>query len=574
MYAHRGWVDKGTELQALRPLAPLAITDLQHEHMYDTVTELFTDILNHFPAFLTSDDFRALSIFLSTEGARNTVARLRIGDFDTGTMSFAKILLAYGDAAVQDLAENPDDARLTQILFQLLELLKCDGYGGVEDEICSQALEFWTSYTEFVVDSLFDNTEKRPAWVDLARQRIELAIEACWAKIRMPPHEIAVTWDSGARSSLKNFRKDVHDLLLSSYRLLGVDIFEKLAQLALQSHLDRAWLQLEATLFCLNALADSVADDDSIDGSLLRIFGSSLLNDMLDVTEVIPARTRHTAVTMISNYTAFFERHPEHLPAMLSFLFESLRFPALANVAAKAIFSACSSCRGTLTPELGVFLQQLEEISTWDTRETNIKEKLIGAIAAIIEALPSDEEKVAPLAQLILSVERDFEKCIRGMEASNVEEFQESGINALKCLVSMGKALQTPDEAVINLEVDVPSSSFWAEGQGASLQDRVVRILQIVTGLLKSNSDMVETSCQILRIGYKERTPGLFVFPLKITVDYVLATTLDTARLDFVLDTAGIALLSRAGSTDSVMVNASSSIMNYLLRLTTSLGCK
>jgi len=135
MYAHRGWADKGSELDSLRPLTPLAMTTLRYGEMYEAVMELFTDILNHFPAFLTANDFRTLSIYLTTEDAQNIVAKLKTGDFDDDDMSFARLMLAYGDAAVEDLATKPDNPQLGQLLFQFLELLRCDGYGGVENEV-------------------------------------------------------------------------------------------------------------------------------------------------------------------------------------------------------------------------------------------------------------------------------------------------------------------------------------------------------------------------------------------------------------------------------------------------------
>ena len=575
MYAHRGWVDKGSEVQVLRPLTPLAMMALQHDQMYDAVTELFTDVLNHFPAFLTDDDFRLLSSFLSTDDARSKISRLKAGEIDEDTMPFAKLLLAYGDATVQDLARKPEDPELSQIIYQLLELLTCDGFGALEDEVCSQALEFWTTYTEFVVDSLFDDEEEeKPAWIDVARQRLEAVIEACWLKIRMPQHEVAATWDADARLSFKNFRKDVHDLLLSSYRLLGVEIFRKLAQLALQSVDNHAWLPLEATLFCLNALADSVADDGSVDNILSDILGSQLFAVMTNTEEKIPAKTRQTAVSMISSYTAFFERHTEHLLGMLNFLFESLRSPALAHVAAKALFSICSSCRKTLTSEIDAFLQQYEQIIAWDRIDLSMKEKLIGAISSIIEAMPKDEAKVLPLSRLIGTIEKDVRNCVEAINASNTEESYNIGIGALKGLGNMGKALQAPDVAVINLDTEASPSTFWLDGPGAPLQARIMQILDVLMPKMAHNSEAVEAACQIFRAGYKERTPGPFVFPLEATVDFVLSSTLNTARLDYVLDTAGICLLSRASDAENATIDAASSFLHYLLGLINWMACK
>lgn len=112
------------------------------------------------------------------------------------------------------------------------------------------------------------------------------------------------------------------------------------------------------------------------------------------------------------------------------------------------------------------------------------------------------------MAQLIKSVEEEAADSVKAMEASQAEVFQERGLGALKCLASMGKALQAPDEAVIDLDAEGPKSTFWTDGQGVLLQAKVVRILETITGLMKWNSDIIEAGCQILRAGYKERTPG------------------------------------------------------------------
>ncbi len=372
------------------------------------------------------------------------------------------------------------------------------------------------------------------------------------------------------------FRKDARDLLQSSYTLLGVEVFKKFGQLALQSLRTHAWLPLEATLFCLNALSDSIADEEPVDDFLSTIFGSSLFADLTTTEEPIPMITKKTAVIMISNYTAFFERHAEHLPAMLNYLFASLgpESKMLANVAAKAIFLTCSSCRTTLTSELGAFLQQYEVLLTWGDIETSTKERVIGAIAAIVEALPTDEDKIMPLAQLVQSVEKEAAYSVKAMEASQAEVFQESGLSALKCLASMGKALQAPDEAVIDLDAEGPISTFWTNGRGTQLQAKVIRIFETITGLMKWNSDIIEAGCQILRAGYKERIPGLFVLPIKVTVDFVLATTLDTARLDQVLDTAGVMLVNRSGQREAAMTDAASSILGHLLGIVAMMNCK
>lgn len=159
---------------------------------------------------------------------------------------------------------------------------------GIDEDISPQALEFWQTYAETVNDYRFDSEGGQMPWIDASQQRLMTVIEACWTKIRMPPPEVTATWssDSDAKLVFSSFRQDVYSILEGSYPLLGVDLFEKLASLALQSINARDWIPLEATLFCINALSDSVAHEDLAHEILSRLFGSEMFAFMTNAEEV------------------------------------------------------------------------------------------------------------------------------------------------------------------------------------------------------------------------------------------------------------------------------------------------
>ena len=428
------------------------------------------------------------------------------------------------------------------------------------------------TYTEYVIDALFDQEENQAPWVRMAKERVEAVIEACLVKVKWPPPEVAIKWDSEAQSNFRSFRKDVQDVTQSAFVLLGVDIFQKLAMAALHSLTARDWLFLEATLFCLNALSDSVSENDSVDDVLSALFETLFSADVTSTEATIPARTRQTVVNTISRFTFFFERDHTRLPAMLNFLFESLKSPSLADAVAKAIYLACSLCRKSLTSELGAFLKQYELILSWESTKGYPKEKLVGAIASIVEALPTDEEKLGPLSILMKSVEADASGCIQLLNTLKQEDAQEKGLCTLRSLLCMGKALQAPDDVVVDLEVEQSQSTFWTEGQGASLQATIIQIVNAIASLMKWSSDIIETSSQILRVGFKESSPGLFVFHPKVTVDFLLAQGIDTARLDHVLDTAGILLIGKVDRSDDALKEAASLILSKIFELMSSMG--
>ena len=578
LYAQRIWMDQGPSLRSLQSLSPLFLRALEQDDLHEQASELLTDILSNFPIFFTSSDFESLVELLSATKVRDLFNEFVTGDHSPEATCYVRVCLAYGEAAVQDLARR-DDINLAQLLAQFMQLLKHDGYPGVEDEdFCSQALAFWQMYAEYITDALYTfEPDQMPPWMHTAQERLLEILDACWLKLQQPPEEIASTWDSEDRTNFQSFRNDVQDFLQTSQILLGMKMFEKFAWLVLKTLEEQAWLQLEASIFCLDALSEAVSEEPYLDVVLSTLFGSAIFSEMTSRKDDIPLKTRQAAVSMITRFISFFERHTQHLPAMLNFLFHSLKEPDMGNVAAKAIFTVCSSCRNSLTSELTAFVVQYDATAKDAVMEPYIKENVIGGIAAIVQSLPTDQEKLEPLEMLIGFIEADLRDCfatVQGYrETPRISEmYQESGVCALRSLASMGKALQVPDDVVVDLEVETPRSNFWAsDGPGSALQARVTRIVEQLTSLMYWSSEVIEAACQVLRSGFRETTSGLFVFPPQATVRLLLSSSLKTARLDLIICTAAAMLCFRSSSSAG-MLEAASTCIYYAIHLIATLN--
>ncbi|KAL9579114.1 MAG: hypothetical protein Q9203_006837 [Teloschistes exilis] len=559
-------------MKCFKALTPYSLRHLWYTDLFEAAADCHTEIMGTFSAYFTSEDLDAFASFLISERGQKLLSTLVQGDFEPDAVAFARLLLAYADIKLQDLAKQPNSPITQTVMRELIQLLACEGWAGADDDICTPALEFWQSYLEFLIDTHFADEDQPEPWMGNAQQYVVQVLEKCWAKIRMPSEDVFANWSMDAKSDFKAFRADVEDLLQSSYTLLGTAIFDRLANLALEALNDQAWLHLEATLFCLNALSEAISDEDVVDGTLSTLFGSSLFTHMMDSNLSIPAKTQQTAVGTIIRFMAFFERHVRFLPSMLTFLFVSVRSPVLAGKAGKAILSACDSCRKSLVPEVGAFLSQYDALVQWPGVEAGTKEKVIGAIAAIIQAIPHPEQKIEAFSKLIAFVEQDVDACQTSVRGNWLEEAQELGLCALRCLVSMGKSLQEPADTVFDLETDLTSRDIYDPGIWADCQERIVRCLEGVSSVLGKNSDVVEATCQVLRTGYKETSPGPFVFPPKITENFVTSCKIDTPRLDYVLGTAG-ALLTRHTRTQVTAANeAALSFFLYLSQLAATMN--
>jgi len=570
LYAHRIYTNKGFQqgLNNLRSVIPLVLHKFTTEGLSEVILEFFTDVLVNFPAFFEPQHLASLATVLSGACAQQSVLALKAGDFDEDAQDFSRLLFAYGDASVQDLARNTDDPAQAQILNQLVELVDCQGYDGAEVQMCSQVVEFWETFTEYAIDELFSD-EGTPAWIDTAKKYIVSALEHGWAKIRFPSSDVVASWDSEIRTDFKALRRDLQDLVQASFTLLGLPIFETFAHLAMDALNRQAWSDVEAALYCLNALSDSVAANIAADHVLSKVFGSQLFAGSISTNAQLPVQAQQTALDTLTNYTAFFERQHEYIPGMLAYLFQCLSNPALAYPAAKAIFSTCSSCRKRLVGEIGSFLKAYQDLEEDDA---NVKEKIIGAIAMVIREIPQGESQLKPLSELLRYVEKDVAVVGEALAAGQIEEALAAGICALRCLVGIGKALQAPDEITIDLEADSEAkdsqTAVWASPPGFELRTRIVRVLQATTTSLNLYSDITEAACQVLRTGYKETEPGLFVLPPNVTVDlleYGFRAGLGSPSLNYLLDAASAMLSRRHYAPADAMSAASSRLFQIVL---------
>ena len=529
-------------MHSLQKLTPKVITLAEVPDTFDVSQEFLTDVLINCPLHLKPDDVAALMRFLCSPAAESYSSKLRSGDFDGESLAYGRLLLAFGDAHLQDLARNHGDASSTCVMDQLVGLLMCPGYAVADDEICSQAMEFWIAYVEHLVDDMFESGRSRPPWAGLAVQYLIQAIEAVWSKVRIPPAHEASDWDQETKAGFKAFRADAEELIHSSYALLGIGLFENFAQMAFDALASGAWYHFEATLFCLNSLAEAVAENETGDETLLKLFKSDFLSKMTESAASLPIKTQKTTLDMLYVYTPFFQRHTEYLPQTLNFLFTCLRVTELASTASKAILETCDSCRSSLIGELAAFMQQYVAIRSWSNVEASAKERVMGAIASIVQAVSPEEHKLVPLDQLLQFVQMDIQSCLENMNSGQVEDAKLNGVHALRCLSRIAKGMQVPDGVPIDLDADKPTSTLWEEGQGRVIQHRVIQLYEAVFLPLRSESEFVEATCQILRDGYTETTPGPFVLPPAATVDVVVKCDIGTPGLGYAVDTARMML--------------------------------
>jgi hypothetical protein len=416
--------------------------------------------------------------------------------------------------------------------------LKYEEVVGIDDEVAPVVLDFWSGFVSAIAEETFEFVEgvPIPAWMDAAKANLFQAISELAQKIIYPPPSVTRSWDSDTKKTFKVFRIDVRDIIMEGYESLRDIMTDQFIDFTLRALANGNWLELEAGLFCLISIAD--AFNEKVDERLNRLFEQPLFSAMSGDAD-IPAVTRRTAVEAVAALNHFFLRNPQFLPQVLPFLLKALAQPALAHSAAKSFASLCSECRKSLSGELDSFFQMYEQFLTYQTAEEFTKSKVLEGIAAIVQSADSEEKQLVGVRQLFVYIAQDAMGAIKvTKEGNDPEQGQVLALTTLRCLSSIGRALQALDEEVVDLESDAENSTFWLEGPGKEIQNQVINMINYMTQVFPANDEIIEAACNVLRAGFRESIPGPFVLPPSAAVDFVVKTTAQTPRLPYVLETA------------------------------------
>ncbi|KAG9944153.1 ARM repeat-containing protein, partial [Aureobasidium melanogenum] len=533
-YSFAHWTTDPVALQLLQNLTPMALEHLLHhdESVRDPTVEFFVNTLEYRSKFLQKEQLESLSLLV-----RRTVGPqclLQGQSFlDPTIVAFSKLITAYGKLVVKDLISERNQESSQEIIDLFQQLLRAPGYPAEDDQVILNVTEFWIEYAETIADTLMDAAEDEIPFLAIA-----------------PPLAEMAEWDEDNVDHWQFFRDNISDFFDQVNNVPETHLLSNMVVLATNVLSARQWLHLEAIIFSINCISDSIALSDENIQALSALIGSSLFSDISSNSTDVPNKLKRAAMTLVDRYSSFIKKTPHFLPPVLTFLFTILAStPAdrvkLADASAKSLEQLCSSCRKSLTPHLDELLQQCPQALSGPSANSYQKEKIMAALASIIQALPSEEAKAAPLISLIQVIENDLNTAIATLNKGNVEDSEVLGTSALQCLASIGKGIQALTNDVIDVDSDdeegnddlAATGNFWTSQAGLEIQNRIVQCINIVE-YLHNPGDAMDAACAILRAGLKETKPGPFVFPPSATVAFISKAQISTPRIEAIIGTA------------------------------------
>ena len=402
------------------------------------------------------------------------------------------------------------------------------------------------------------------------------AIEGFCVTSRLPIYDQRFAGQD-ADDALHVLRIRARDTILEAYDEYGGVVLRKLVDLAVdtsaQSDLPMSEVcsRVEPPLYYLETLSDTLAEIPSEDAAIAKLFDSVIYAHLVNAEEAqVPLELKKLALSTIRVSKKFFIRHEQYLHGALFTLSRSLHHSDLSQTAASLIAYVCDWNRRRLIPHLGEMQELIKRYYQSSYKKNTGKVYMCRAIASVIQALPSEEQKAAQLRALLHFVDQDFKSEISTLNPDSDESARvECARSALLQIDRIAKACQTPDDTAIDLEAE--KDTYWSSGDGSNVQKQILSILREAVQVDPLEAALLEEACSVLRHGYAERNSGPFVFDPSVTPDFIYSIPVEHPRVDIAVNLSCSFISSRSSESSRANEQASS-LLIYVYRVIEHLG--
>ncbi|KAF1813194.1 hypothetical protein P152DRAFT_308386 [Eremomyces bilateralis CBS 781.70] len=456
---------------------------------------------------------------------RRMVKQAQLGDDEA--RPYFNLFLTVAEQSVQEMLREPETDFHGYLLEVMKESLSASDWPVEPSHPAILALQFWQNFIDEMSDALMADEspsefpQSRIVWWNSARLNLLAAIEKFMIRLRLPSLSELHDWGKDERDVFREFRRDVKDLFSEAYSIIGNDIlvgFVRFTASALESSSPDP-LQIEASLTSFSAIGDAINESDETDQAVATIVGSRLFQ-FLSSPE-LPYLVKKSGIDLIASMTSFYQRRPDLVPLALNFLFEAAKHESLAVSASRSISQLTSACRSELTSELSTFFVKYDEFIAGPTIDSLTKEKLIGSIAAVVQAIPVHEDRLSALETLLRYVSKDIERSIELMNLAqrpghpeSARESLQAGEQAMRCLAAIARSFEDDGTQVVDLENSEGGGPMSTEREKI-LQLQISRMISTQLSLFGDHAtfEVVESACSVFRTGFKGRDGGPFSLP-------------------------------------------------------------
>lgn len=509
--------------------------------------ETLIETLNTNPTFMNHDLKHVLDDQLFGYWGQNYLLYLSENcDFENSSQ-FGRLIISFLEVDLVLLSSNFANQSFDSKFEFLLNLTNYPGIPIEEESTSRDFVDFWSQLAEtFVMDddrisSILKNDANLLSRLKTRSLEFFTKIaEIYWSKIHIP--EIESDLDS-YMDEFKIFRRDVSDLYEAIYPITKSSLLKDLVNNLSVSISSNSPRDLEASLFLISSLSDTLTEN-SVDEETLnyikKVFDSNILDYVTTTTNNTTNNGAIRKFNMLSYTTIRFLSSVNfiyklqiglpYLQSVLDFLFNSMiGSTSYQLIASKTIAKICDESRSNLISFLPNFKDIITAMIDDITVDTLIRQRIINSYASIIQGVKDPVIQGENLLYVSELIEKRATEAISKLTDNNLENNEriiEYLTSLLSCLNSIGKGMQLPDEVeeCLTDEEEKTLSDFWHQDP-LNIHPRLLNLINIFTSshpLLISNLGITEEAVNTLQCGLTESIPGPFVFSNDSILQFII----------------------------------------------------
>lgn len=574
------------DVNRLSSLFPYIIAFLEIESndtVFNTVAEIMVDFMEWSDKLVNRESMSTMVNLFSGPWSASNIQKI-VADPDSAeegvVQSFLTAFISFGELTVKDISGHLFQAESQRIIELHLSLLQIKGYPIEDEAVSKRTLEFWDLFVESVLydeDGVLQGGTVSESTAETTRVREIMmnVIELLWQKLRIPPSSEFVQWSRDSCDQFFAFRKDVGDLIESSYQIVQPKLYSVLVEFIIQALLseDIDWAGVEASLFALNAISQSLTSSP-VEYDMLKVLLDSNLFKILPVSSM--PRAKQTSITFIASVIPFFQSDAgkEYILVIVPYLFHCLATPSMSLHASRSIYQLCSECAADLVPNIRYFLSIFRDmIVNGYEIEGLAKERISGAVAEVIQqGEPDLDQRAKYIAELVGSLELYAEQAISASQSGQQQIIEDEVIpakeiaaSALKSLAMVGKACRDAEDIEYGPQFEADKqrlSQFWDEpgSIGRELKDEILNIVAALCEKVNAFAGEItvrQNACAVLRCGFSEKLPGPFTWRPEVIIGYVREEVVSIGHITTLQPVFALASQFLAGYSDKYSPDAS-----------------
>jgi len=508
------------QMGQLQQLNSFVVQQLGFDEHFETISQFLIENFSSGESFLSPQQSLEFSQILGSPWAKQWLEKLEDSDPEHEAILFGQLVCSFGHTSAKLILRGP--SHYSHIMTMVHSITRTQTFYNHDHTLSSIVIDYWeivTSYAETIdeVDGGFRL---------IGAEWLAAIEELCFAGILPIDTSTGDLQNLAQDNDFSAFRFRIKDAIAESFVTFGVVILQKLTNLAMSCHAQRgspeAWPSVESIFNCLSGLAETmryeVGNEEVEDVCLHQLFSSQMYSQLTDLSFAVPMKLRKKAMTIIGEHDAFLARHPDLMLGAIQMLFQCLERPELTHVASRSILTLCDPNRNLLHTLLPAFIEAVERVYTAGNADDITKENLVGALAAIIQATPLEEDRVRNTVDLLNMLMRDLSNGLGDGESTQSVDPETQHIvklATLSQLLAVAKASQTPDEAIdLDADDEILTDTPWN-----GVQATAKAILDVILEQPGLDGELFQAVCDVTKAGFKERASGPFVFTPESVVD-------------------------------------------------------